>query len=160
MPRQIPSRALHTRFFSPSFPSLPSLPSLPSSSLPSRSVISTTRQAWMAIPSSPRFFSGTRIPTVQSSIAKRAFSTSRAGWVRQTYFPRSGGSGGSGGDGRSWFSNMRRRIDALPTMVVVSWSGAMWQKCTGEKSRGWKIGAVVQCSTQTFGGSYEREEYL
>ncbi|WVR05439.1 hypothetical protein IAU60_002455 [Kwoniella sp. DSM 27419] len=55
--------------------------------------------------------------------SSRAFGSSSKGLIRSTYFPR-GGSGGGGGYGGSgggggWFSNLRRRIDRIPTMTLV-----------------------------------------
>lgn len=57
-------------------------------------------------------------------LARRAFSTGRPGWMRQTYFPKrgggyGGGGSGGGGGGPSWFRNFRNRVDSIPPMVMV-----------------------------------------
>lgn len=58
--------------------------------------------------------------TVFAQVFRRAFSSSRSGLIRQTYFPKSSGYGGGGQSSGGWFRNLRRRIDRLPTIAVVS----------------------------------------
>lgn len=56
-------------------------------------------------------------------LARRAFSTGRPGWIRQTYFPKRSGGYGGGGSGRGgpgWFRDFGNRLDAIPPMVMVS----------------------------------------
>lgn len=66
----------------------------------------------------------TRSRSPFDGLARRSFSTSRPGWIRQTYFPKRGGYGGSGGGGGrggpGWFRNFRARIDAIPPIAIVS----------------------------------------
>jgi hypothetical protein len=74
-------------------------------------------------PTPPRTSSKPTAPPGGSSIFaqvfRRAFSSSRPGLLRQTYFPKKGGYGGRQPPPGGWFSNLRRRIDRLsPTAVV------------------------------------------
>ncbi|KAI9638029.1 uncharacterized protein MKK02DRAFT_31543 [Dioszegia hungarica] len=76
-------------------------------------------------PASPRISSIPTAPQGGSSIFaqvfRRAFSSSRPGLLRQTYFPKKGGYGGRQPPPGGWFSNLRRRIDRLsPTAVVYT----------------------------------------
>lgn len=60
--------------------------------------------------------------SIFAQVFRRAFSSSRTGLVRQTYFPKNSGYGGGRQTPPGWFSNLRRRIDRLPTIAVVSYT--------------------------------------
>lgn len=110
------------------------------------SPLSKLRLAWpKAAPASKGSPSTSWSPTsLTSSFVRRAFSSSPARAVRDTYFPRgrnggrgsSGGSGGGGGQQRppSWWQNFRHRLDSISpnniTYALIGINGVIffaWQ---------------------------------